>query len=342
MSKRRLSQRQKARIRKIQERRRQRLATRVKQQLATADDDTPRKGHVVARYGANLAVEDAKGRVHHCLSRQNIGDIVCGDRVVWQPTSPGNGVVTALLERDTVLSRPDFTGREKPLAANVTQLGIVVAPAPAPSEYLIDQYLVAAETAGIRPLVVVNKSDLLDDDARAGLETRLAVYRRIGYPVIFVSATAQHGLDALVDRLKGETGILVGQSGVGKSSLIQALLPDRELQIGELSKATGFGRHTTSVTTSYHLPGGGRLIDSPGVRSFRLGRIDRQTLEQGFREFRPFLGRCRFSDCRHREEPGCALKQAITEGEIDPRRFENYQHMAAQLPKNHGKGRIEQ
>jgi len=341
MSKRRLSERQKARIRTIQERRRQKLATRAEQQLATTGDDTPREGLVVARYGANLAVEDAEGHVHHCLSRQNIGDIVCGDRVVWQPTTPGNGVVTARLDRDTLLSRPDYAGREKPLAANVTQLVIVVAPKPEPSEYLINQYLVAAETAEIRPIIAVNKSDLLDGPQRGALEKRLEVYRRIGYPVIFVSAAGQHGLDALVDLLKDETSILLGQSGVGKSSIIQALLPDREIQIGQLSKATGFGRHTTSVTTIYHLPAGGRLIDSPGVRSFRLGAIDRRTLEQGFREFRPFLGKCRFSDCRHLEEPGCALKEAVTEGKIARQRFENYLHMAEQLPENHGKGKIE-
>jgi ribosome biogenesis GTPase len=124
---------------------------------------------------------------------------------------------------------------------------------------------------------------------------------------------------------------MVGQSGVGKSSLIQALLPDLEIQVGRLSKATGLGRHTTSVATWYRLPAGGALIDSPGVRSFRLGRLDFQALEHGFRELRPHIGHCRFADCRHHLEPGCAVKAAAQRGEIDSQRLESFLHMAAQL-----------
>jgi ribosome biogenesis GTPase len=256
--------------------------------------------------------------------------------VVWHPTGAEGGVVTALLERESVLSRPDYGGREKALAANISQLVIVTAPEPEPSEYLLDQYLVTAETMGISALITVNKSDLLSPAESEKLQRRLAVYGEIGYPVIQVSARMEHGLDPLVEQLKQKTSILVGQSGVGKSSLVKALLPDQEIQIGRLSEATGLGRHTTSTTTLYRLPQGGYLIDSPGVRSFRLVRLSMDQLERGFREFAPFLGHCQFRDCRHKQEPGCGLKEAVEQGKVDRRRLENFLHLAENLPSDPG------
>jgi ribosome biogenesis GTPase len=232
------------------------------------------------------------------------------------------------LDRTSVLSRPDYSGRDKALAANITQLVVLLAPNPEPSEYLIDQYLVAAETIGVQGLIAINKIDLLGGADRTAFFERFAVYARIGYAVVPVSARQHGGLDPLVPTLKGQTSILVGQSGVGKSSLVKALLPDRQIQIGKLSRATGLGRHTTSTTTLYTLPQGGELIDSPGVRSFRLGQLDQQQLERGFREFSPYLGKCRFSDCSHQPEPGCALQEAVASGKLDRRRLENFLHMA--------------
>lgn len=318
MAKRKLSQRQKERIRLIQDRRRQRVALRADKALESVGEQTSREGEIIARYGANIAVQDTQGKIHHCLARQNIGEPVCGDRVVWQPTEPGNGVVTALLNRQTLLSRPDYSGREKPLAANISQLVIVIAPEPEPSEYLVDQYLVAAELINVQAVIALNKSDLLDKELLAEMDGRFSKYDKIGYPYLHVSAKENHGLDSLIERLQSQTSILVGQSGVGKSSLINALLPDKDVQIGQISKATGFGRHTTSVTTSYRLPSGGKLIDSPGVRSFRLGEITQAQLEQGFVEFRPLLGKCRFSNCAHADEPDCALTSALARGDINP------------------------
>lgn len=279
---------------------------------------------------------DPEGALVLCQFRQNIGHIVCGDRVVWHPTGAEGGVVTALLERESVLSRPDYGGREKALAANISQLVIVMAPEPEPSEYLLDQYLVTAETMGISVLIAVNKSDLLSPVDSEKLRQRLAVYGEIGYPVIQVSARMEHGLDPLVEQLKQKTSILVGQSGVGKSSLVNALLPDQEIQIGRLSEATGLGRHTTSTTTLYRLPQGGYLIDSPGVRSFRLVRLSMDQLQRGFREFAPFLGHCQFRDCRHKQEPGCGLKEAVEQGKVDRRRLENFLHLAENLPSDPG------
>jgi ribosome biogenesis GTPase / thiamine phosphate phosphatase len=335
MPKRRLSGRQIERIQTIQDRRRQRLASRVDTALSELEGEpVPVEGLVVVRHGANLAVEDSQGEITHCLSRQNIGHPVCGDRVVWQRTADDQGVVTAILPRQTVLSRPDYGGRDKPLAANLTRLVILIAPQPEPSDYLVDQYLVAAETMGVEAIIVANKMDLLDSAGRAIFRERFAHYEAIGYPLLCISLREPATLDILTGDLGGQTSILVGQSGVGKSSIVKALLPDREIQIGRLSKATGLGRHTTSAATFYRLPGGGALIDSPGVRSFRIGVIDRQTLQQGFREFQPYLERCRFADCSHDHEPDCAIRAAVADGLINPQRVANFRHLLAESEQN--------
>jgi ribosome biogenesis GTPase len=326
--KRRLSARQIERIRAIQERRRERLASRPEQALMDVDAESePEEGRVVVRHGANLAVEDGQGRVLHCVARQNIGHPVCGDRVVWQPTGEAQGVVTAILPRHTVLSRPDFNGHDKPLAANLTRLIVLIAPEPEPSGYLVDQYLVAAETIGVEAILVGNKMDLLEAQARLDFQGRFAHYAAIGYRTFWISLRESDSMRTLTAALAGQTSVLVGQSGVGKSSLVKALLPDREIQIGRLSKATGLGRHTTSAATCYRLSGDGFLIDSPGVRSFRLGNIDRAALQRGFRDFQPYLGRCRFGDCRHDQEPDCAIREAVSKGRIAPERLENFRHL---------------
>lgn len=336
MAQRRLTKRQKERIRHIQEKRRRRLSGHKEHGLEQSGEATPREGRVVTRHGRNLLVADQEGKLILCQFRQNIGHAVCGDRVVWHPTGAQGGVVTALLERESVLARPDYSGREKALAANISQLVVVIAPEPEPSEYLLDQYLITAETIGISAIITLNKSDQLSTADSEALMQRFAVYEKIGYPVIPISARREHGLDPLIERLRQQTSILVGQSGVGKSSLVKALLPNQEIQIGRLSEATGLGRHTTSTTTCYDLPQGGYLIDSPGVRSFRLVKLTREQLERGFREFEPFLGHCQFRDCRHEQEPGCGLKEAVERGEVDRRRWENFLHLAENLPAESG------
>ena len=332
MGRRRLTRRQRARIARLQEERRRKPQARLERRLEEAEAAPAREGRVVRRHGQNLLVRDDEGRDHHCLFRQNLGEIVCGDRVLWQPLNDDQGVVVALLPRHSVLVRADLNGKEKPLAANITQLVIVLAPLPEPAGFLTDQYLVAAERMGVKAMLALNKMDLLDSDARNNFVSRYRHYQDIGYPVIEVSARLNHGLEALQHRLNGETSILVGQSGVGKSSLINALLPHRPEAVGELSPASGFGRHTTSAATLHELDGGGEIIDSPGVRSFRPGRLDRRDLEAGFREFQPYLGRCRFSNCTHRQEPGCALREAVDRGEIHPERLESFLRMAERLP----------
>ncbi len=332
MTNRRLTQRQRARIQRQQDHRRER-----------ADGPTPaldevglgpeRTGLVIANYGVALIVEDDEGNLYRCAVRQNLGRLACGDRVVWQPSGAEEevGVAVALIERRSLLTRPDYRGQPRPVAANLDEVAVVLAPEPEPSEYLLDRYLVAIAAIGVQGLLVLNKVDLLDTAARTALLERLEPYRRIGYPLLLASNRVERGLDELRAWLGGRVSLLVGQSGVGKSSLVQALLPEREIRIQAISQATGHGAHTTTTSTLYHLPGGGDLIDTPGVRSFELGEIVPDALDRGFPELTPHLGRCRFSDCRHQGEPGCALAAALARGEIVPRRLDSYLRLRAEL-----------
>lgn len=329
MARRQLSQQQRARIANIQEQRRQKAAARAEASLANAADDEQLAGRVVVRHGQNLIVRGDDGRPVHCLFRQNLGDVVCGDRVLWQATDNGAGVVTAVQPRDTTLSRPDYSGRDKPIASNITQLVVVLAPFPEPSGYLLDQYLVAAERIGVQALICLGKADLLDAQQDLAFRERFAHYPALGYPLVQVSAKTEKGLEPLLQRLRGHTSILVGQSGVGKSSLINAILPSEDVEEGRLSDATGLGRHTTSAATLYQLPSGGEIIDSPGVRSFRLGRLERRELESGYPELRERLGQCRFNNCSHTDEPDCAIQAAVQQGAIHPDRLASFLHMAA-------------
>ena len=281
-------------------------------------------GQVLAHHGQTSLVETENGDVLRCSTRRNLPRTVSGDRVLWLASSPREGVITAVLERDTVLSRPDQNNRVRPVAANIDQIVVVIASKPSFEYGMLDRYLVAAELIGAQPVIVVNKSDMLDHDSRSKLEERLAVYRSIGYTLLFTSTRSTDGLKDLHQQLKTHTSVLVGQSGVGKSSLIQALLPELEIRTGSLSQVTGLGRHTTTVAMLYHLPDGGDLIDSPGVRDFNLIKVPAADLEHGFREFRPYLGQCRFHNCRHVSEPGCAIQAAAREGRIVARRLENY------------------
>jgi ribosome biogenesis GTPase len=289
--------------------------------------DSTGNGLVIVNYGKSLLIEDSDGELVRCVPRRSLAPIVCGDRVIWEPAGDGTGVVTRIVTRDSVLNRADDENRTRPLAANLDQIVIVMAAEPAPDEFLVDKYTVAAELIGIQPLLVINKIDLPNSTARATLEQRVADYTAIGYRVLFTSALKTTGMPELEQALTGKTSILVGQSGVGKSSLIKRLLPEQDITIGMLSEASGQGRHTTTATTLYHLPCGGMLIDSPGVRDFRLGNAPPGELESGFREFRNYLGQCKFHNCRHLSEPGCAVAGAVQQERISPRRLQSYRQL---------------
>ncbi len=334
MAGRKLNRRQKWRIEKIQNERRARLErkqVRMEEQLkADGGLGEEQTGLVIASYGASLEVEAEDGKLIRCALRQNLPLIVVGDRVVWQASQEG-GIVTALQERRSLLARPDAHGNLKGLAANLDQIIVVAAPAPAYSTELIDQYLAAAELTGITPLLLFNKIDLICKENSNEVTQLLQRYRDIGYRVLTSSTKLNHGLDELTAQLKGHTNVFVGQSGVGKSSLSNALMPGLDIAVKTLSERSGLGQHTTSTSRLYHLPQGGEVIDSPGVREFRLWAMDENSLAEGFREFHPFLGHCKFRDCKHQQEPGCALKAAEKRGEISTVRLNNYHKIALQL-----------
>ena len=246
----------------------------------------------------------------------------------------GIGVIVAQLPRKTELCRPDSRGQLKPVAANVDMIVIVFAPMPEPHANLIDRYLVAAEHAGIRPLLLLNKADLIDDQNAPALNALLAVYRQLGYPVLEVSAHHGDGMQQLQAQLDGHISVFVGQSGVGKSSLVNSLLPEVNLRVGPLSEVSGQGTHTTTTARLFHFPGGGELIDSPGIREFGLGHVSRADVEAGFIEFNDLIGTCRFRDCKHDREPGCALLMALEDGRVQQQRMNSYRSIIASLPES--------
>ena len=335
MSKRKLSRQQRWRVEKIQAEREKRAAkhdVQEAEQLAAGEYGAEQAGRVIAHFGRSLEVRSANGVAVRCHLRANLQGLVTGDTVIWREGQEGSGVVVARTERDSVLSRPDAQGRLKPVAANVDQLLIVFAVEPSPHANLIDRYLIAAEATGIAPVLVLNKVDLLPDDG-GELGQLLERYQALGYPVVRTTTAQPDGLAALYRQLAERTSVFVGQSGVGKSSLIDQLLPEETLRIGALSEDSRKGTHTTTTARLYTMPDArdGVLIDSPGIREFGLTHLDAQTVTDGFIEFRPFLGHCRFRDCRHQAEPGCALLAAVEAGKIHPQRFASYRRILASL-----------
>jgi ribosome biogenesis GTPase len=325
MANRRLTIQQK---RRIQQKQHQATAPGTPAGAADGDLGAEREGIVITRYGKQADVLPPDflpgDRPFRCHIRATINELVTGDRVIWRAGRP-TGVVEATRPRTSVISRPDSRGRLRPVAANVDRIAIVLAPQPEPHPNLIDRYLVAAEDQGIRPLLLLNKVDLLKPDDP--IDALLAGYGLLGYDILRVSAIAGVGLDDLLAYFSRHTSVLVGQSGVGKSSLVNLLYPPAAAQIGELSALKAKGRHTTTSATLYRLPGGGNLVDSPGIREFGLGYLDSRAVAEGFIEFRPFLGGCRFRDCIHIKEPGCAILDAVARQAISSARHLSYQQI---------------
>ncbi|HET7921212.1 MAG TPA: ribosome small subunit-dependent GTPase A [Gammaproteobacteria bacterium] len=286
------------------------------------------EGQVIVNFGRHMTIETATGQQIECRIKGRRLRPVCGDFVSGERLPDGTGRIKLIQERHALLLRHDARLGNVALAANVDRMLVVVAPKPAAEPALIDRYLVAAENLGIEALLLLNKLDL---PGSVGVRDVLEEFAAIGYPVLQVSTVDGTGIAALGEVLRHHTGVVVGQSGTGKSSLLKALVPTAEIRIGEISSASEEGRHTTTVSALYRLPNGGKLIDSPGVRGFQLWPMPVRQLAQGFIEFRASTGTCRFSDCRHLHEPGCGVRASLERGEISPRRYESYRSLCRQL-----------
>ncbi|MGQ0750794.1 MAG: ribosome small subunit-dependent GTPase A [Betaproteobacteria bacterium] len=275
-------------------------------------------GLVVASYGRRYRVEVPGGEALDCVTRGKRTDLACGDRVVVQRSGAGLGIIQDMRPRASLLYRSDAY-REKLIAANVTQVLVVAAVLPLPHETLIDRCLVAAGHGRMAAAIALNKSDLPEHGAA---RDRLSLYEALGYRVVPFSA--KRDISPLHALLEGQVSVLVGQSGVGKSTIVNRLVPSASARTDEISRALGSGRHTTTHARFYHLDDRSHIIDSPGMQAFGLHHVAAVDLARGFVEFQPHIGHCRFRDCRHLAEPGCAIQAACDEGSVAARRLAAY------------------
>ncbi len=281
---------------------------------------------VVASYGKRYQVELAETRQRiSCVTRGKKTDLACGDVVTIQLTDKHEGVVESTLPRKTLLYRSNAF-KSKMLAANVTQIVIVLATQPSFYEALLNRCLIAAEAANINALIVLNKCDLADNDSA---KQKLALYTSLGYQVLPLSA--KEDISSLKPYLTNQTSILVGQSGMGKSTIINALLPTESVRTQEVSSVLDSGKHTTTATHLYHLDANSQLIDSPGLQEFGLHHLSTDELEHAFVEFRPYLGKCRFNNCKHLQEPDCAITEAMNDHKISQERLAIYKMLRLEI-----------
>ena len=281
-------------------------------------NSSPRSGTIVAAFGRQYEIELTDGTLATGYPRGKKSIFACGDEVDINR----DGQIIHNAERRSLLYRSDAY-RQKIIAANATQLILVVATEPSFSDLLLSRALIAAEHADMASLIVLNKSDLARHLPAA--RELLAPYSRMGYRIVELSAL--ENATSLLPHLTGHCSVLVGQSGMGKSTLTNALIPSATASTREISTALNSGKHTTTYARLYHVPNGGTLIDSPGLQEFGLAHLSVGEIEAGFVEMRPFLGRCRFRDCRHDTEPGCAILAAVADRTIHPRRLEHFRQL---------------
>jgi ribosome biogenesis GTPase len=334
------------RKRRLTEQQQRRIQKQHKTRQEEADTSQDLEGLVVQHYGRQLEVqalsvpelhpekpvvvegepepfwkEIEMGSVWRCHTRTNLELLVTGDRVKWQADpNTGLGIITAIHPRKSLLTRPDRYHKVKPVAANISLIVIVFAPLPEPAPGLIDRYLVACADAEIPALLVLNKSDLLKENDPI-LEL-LKEYENLGYEVMQTQSDGD--LTELSARLNDETVAFVGQSGVGKSTLINAIVPDAAQKTNVISENSALGQHTTTSTRLISFGDGAALIDSPGIREFGLWHLTLDKVQTGFPEIENLLGHCQFRNCTHKHEKQCALRQAADSGEILPRRLDSY------------------
>ena len=289
----------------------------------------PLQGQILAAFGRRYLVELPGGEQLDCVPRGKKSEVACGDVVEIMRTAEGQAVIERITPRKSLLYR-SVAFREKLIAANVTQIIVVVAAEPSFDDELLARCLIAAHDQQIATLIVLNKCDLTASAQAA--RAQLAPYRAIGYPVLELTATESAA--PLLPYLQGHSSVLVGQSGMGKSTLINSLLPNARAATREISTALDSGKHTTTHARLYHLNADSDLIDCPGVQAFGLHHLSLGEIEEGFIEFAQYRGQCRFRDCRHLHEPGCALIKAVQDGKINARRLKLFQQISQIKPQN--------
>ncbi|HIG65676.1 MAG TPA: ribosome small subunit-dependent GTPase A [Methyloprofundus sp.] len=285
-------------------------------------------GLVISHLGQGIAVE-VDGTTILCQTLRKVATVATGDRVRISIVAKDQGRIEELLPRHSLLERPNKGKRTRPVAANIDQIFVVFANEPYCDFLLIDQYLAICENRNIDALLIYNKSDL---DLVKNIEQELKDYLSLGYSLFRVSAKENAGIENLKQALQDKISIFTGQSGVGKSSLTNTLIPDKDLKTNTVSAITKHGRHTTTAATLYHLPDSGDLIDSPGVAIFGLAGMSEQQLANGYREFQPFIEQCKFNNCRHVKDKGCAVRDAVEAGTISKTRYQRYLKLREKMP----------
>ena len=278
------------------------------------------EGLVIAHLGQGIAVEH-ENRIILCQTLRKLETVAVGDKVLWSQTSPEQGRIESILPRRSLLARPTRNNKIRPVAANIDTVYVVIAVEPYCDFLLIDQYLAVCENSQINVALILNKADLGQSEA---IEQELLTYQSLGYQIHRVSSKTGMGLTELKLALQNQVSVFSGQSGVGKSSITNALIPDKNLRTNTVSETTKHGRHTTTAATLYHIDNGGDLIDSPGVAIFGLADLNRQQLAQGYREFLPFIDDCKFNDCSHHHDKGCAVRVTAEDGDITMARYQRF------------------
>jgi len=339
MAKRKLTQQQK---RRVDDKNRTPKVEKITQNSASQlGEEQP--GLVITSFGKRVLVEDKLGNNYSCAIRQHLGKLVAGDKVVWQTDLEANtGVVVRVEPRTHELSRPGFRGQTRMIAANIDFIGIVMPVVPGIHPDMIDRYLVAAKQLDIPVVIIINKVDLLEtDEDWEAIAALLEPYDALGIELIPASTVSNEGLQTLQEFMTAKNSVFVGPSGAGKSSLINALIPDLDIRVGQLSEATGLGKHTTTNSILYHLTrriegndemfATGNLIDSPGVRQFSPSPCELSELESYYPDFAPFLGHCKYKNCTHSIEPKCAILEAVENEEIAVSRYQSFQRLLTEF-----------
>jgi len=302
--------------------------------LLDVDETTCRRGRVLSVHGLSSTVEAEDGSLFQCATRRLLKTlstdqrhvVTAGDRVWFRPADDQEGIIERVEPRQSVLSRAS-RGRQHIIVTNVDQLLIIGSAAePYLKPNLIDRFLVSAHKSHLRPLICINKIDLVDP---ADLQPLVGVYSQMGYQVLLLSATTGFGVERLRRELAGRSSAVAGQSGVGKSSLLNAVDPELQLRVSAVSSENQKGRHTTTTARLWPLASGGYVVDTPGIRQFQLWDIIPAEVSGYFRDLRPYINRCKFPNCTHTHETGCAVKNAVADGRLDARRYESYCQMFA-------------